>query len=123
VLTKLRDSGIDALLTTTLLHKETETFYLPAQAIADPVGYYEKHFLDEQNMLSDMIDGPGTYKTVTHYFWESNFYRVHDQKLLYTAQVESYEAFTNQALAHAYCRAVIKNMIRQKVLADGYALF
>ena len=123
VLGKLKDSGIDAILITTLLHKETEAFYLPAQAITDPVGYYEKHFLDKQNMLSDMIDGPGTYKTVTHYFLETNFYRVHDRKLLYTAQAESYETFTNQALAHAYCRAVIKNMIRQKVLTDGYAVF
>ena len=120
---KLHDNNIDAVITIVLLNKKVEKQFVPLNNNLRNTGYYTNHFWNYYGSIKNRVFEPGYYVDNTEYFWESNFYRVHDQKLLYTAQAESYEAFTNQALAHVYCRAVIRNMIRKKVLTDGYALF
>ena len=53
----------------------------------------------------------------TKYFWESNLYDMSNQKLVYSVQTKSFDPATSESMAHEYGRMIVKNMVKQQVLA------
>lgn len=115
-LDKLRNSGIDAVLTIVLLDKQKEQHYIPGRLHYSPYGFYYDRFWGYRGVLYQRIYEPGYYVTDTRYFWESNLYRVFSQQLVYSVQTESFDAVSTQSQAHEYGKLIIKNMLANGIV-------
>jgi len=113
---KLKNSGVDAVLTIVLLDKEKERNYVPGHLLYSPYGYYYDRFWGYRTALYNRIYEPGYYITNTRYFWESNLYDMSTQKLIYSVQTQSFEQADSEIMGHEYGRVIVKNMVKQKVL-------
>ncbi|MGH2664691.1 hypothetical protein [Flavobacterium sp.] len=114
-LTKIRNNGVDAVITIVMLDKKSKKDYVPAYIHHSPYGYYHDRFWNYQAVLYNRIYESDYYVTNTKYFWESNFYRMVDQKLIYSVQTESFDPSNSERLGHEYGKLIIKDMVRQKV--------
>ncbi|RYZ24241.1 MAG: hypothetical protein EOO16_01505 [Chitinophagaceae bacterium] len=68
-------------------------------------------------VLYDRIESPGYYAESTRYFWESNFYDLEGNQLLYTVQTESFDPPSTERQAHEYGKKIVANLIVQGTLA------
>jgi hypothetical protein len=115
---KLKNSGIDAVLTVVLLDKEKEKRYHPGYAYYSPYGFYYNRFWGYRTTLYRRIYEPGYYVSNTKYFWESNFYDMNTQKLVYSVQTQSFDPASSESLAHEYGQLIVKDMVKNKVLGN-----
>lgn len=115
-ISKLKNSGIEAVVTIVLLSKEKERRYVPGHLNYSPYGYYYNRFWGYRTALYNRIYEPGYYVIDTKYFWESNLYDMNSQKLVYSVQTQSFDHANSNALGHEYGRLIVKNMVKQNVL-------
>lgn len=115
-LEKLKDKGIDAVITIVLLDKKKERKYVPGNIYASPYSLYFNSFWGYRGTLYGRIYEPGYYVTDTKYFWESNLYEMRTQKLVYSAQTQSFDPASSESMSHEYGQKIIKNMLKQNVL-------
>lgn len=113
---KIKNSGIDAVLTIVLLDKKKERKYVPGNMIYSPYGFYYNRFWGYRSALYNRIYQPGYYVTDTKYFWESNFYNMLTQELIYSAQTSSFDPASSDKLGHEYGQMITKDMVKQNVL-------
>jgi hypothetical protein len=119
VLAKLKRSGVDAVLTIVLLDKDKERKYVPGHFYYSPYGYYHNRFWGYYGVLNHRIYEPGYYVTSTKYFWESNFYEMGEQKLLYSAQTESFDPLSAESMGHEYGEMIVKDMLKKNILLES----
>jgi len=115
-LNKLKNSGIDAVITIVLLDKQKERKYVPGNVYYSPYSYYSNRFWGYRTTLYQRIYEPGYYVTDTKYFWESNFYDMSDQRLLYSAQTETFDPANSESMGHEYGLLIVKNLVTQNIL-------
>lgn len=115
-LEKIKDKGIDAVITIVLLDKKREKKYIPQNIYASPYNLYFNNFWGYRGTLYGRIYEPGYYVTDTRYFWESNLYDLRTQKLVYSVETESFDPANAESLGHEYGIMIIKNMLKQNVL-------
>ncbi|MFC0775099.1 hypothetical protein [Terrimonas alba] len=118
-LAKLNNSGVDAVVTIVLLDKEKEKRYVPGYINYSPYGYYYNRFWGYYGTMNRRIYEPGYYVTDTKYFWESNFYDMGTQKLLYSVQTQSFDPANSESLGHEYGQLIVKNMVKNGIVAKG----
>jgi hypothetical protein len=111
-LEKIKTSGADAVITIVLLDKVKERNYVP------PRTFYPGRFWDYYGLRYERINEPGYYVTDTKYFWESNFYDMHREKLLYSVQTRSFSPKNTDALGHEYGLMIVKKMLKEKILTE-----
>lgn len=121
-LDKLKNSGVDAVITIVLLDKKKERKYVPANIYYSPYGYYSNRFWGYRTTLNHRIYEPGYYVTDTKYFWESNFYDMSTQKLVYSVQTQSFDPANSESMGHEYGLMIVKNMVKQNVLKQQTAI-
>ena len=115
-LDKLKETGIDNVLTIVLLDKNKEESYNPGRVNIRPVGYYRTWFGYYRTVYS-RIYTPGYYTSNTRLYWESNLYDLKENKLLYSAQSESFEPSSVSQLASDYSGKIIRDMAKQGLVA------
>ncbi len=115
---KIKTSGADAVITIVLLDKEKERRYVPPQPV---VPMYRRYFWDYYGYRYGRIYEPGYYITSTRYFWESNFYDMSNQSLLYSVQTKSFSPASTEAMSHEYGMVIVKSMVKQKILEQQRA--
>lgn len=116
--TKLKNSGIDAVITIVLLDKEKERKYIAGNMYYSPYGYYYNRLWRYRATLYHRIYEPGYYVTNTRYFWESNLYDMSTQKLVFSVQTQSFDPASTEILGHEYGQMIVKNMVKQNVLQN-----
>ena len=121
-ISKLNNSGFDAVITIVLLDKSRERFYTPNNVFYSPYSMYQYNFGGYYTTMYGRIYSPGYYSIDTKYFWESNFYDVQSKDLLYSAQTESFDPSSAESLGHEYGKMIVKNMVKNKVLVQGASL-
>lgn len=116
ILDEFKNSGVDAVITITLLKKENEEMYIPATVVstAPPLGQVEKYY----SSVYDRIFLPAYYMTTTNYFWESNLFEVAGDKLAYSVRTKSFDPSSTERLAHENGLMIISDMIRKKVIIE-----
>jgi hypothetical protein len=119
---KLKNSGVDAVLTIVLLDKQKERKYVAGNMYYSPYGYYYNSFWGYHTALCHRIYQPGYYVTNTQYFWESNFYDMATQKLLYSVQTKSFAPDNAESMGHEYGQMIVKNMVKQNILQPQMAV-
>ena len=117
VLDKLKNSGVDGVMTIVLLDKSRERYYVPGQIMYTPYRVYHGRFYGYYSTLYDRIYSPGYYEYSTRYFWESNLFDLSGKKLLYTAQTESFDPENASSMGHEYSLVILKDMIRKQLLS------
>jgi hypothetical protein len=113
---KLARDNVDAVLTIVLLDKEKERYYVPRTVIYSPYVMYHNRMWGYYYSLYNRIDDPYYYNVTTKYFWESNFYDLAQNKLLFSVQTQSFEPSSTGDLAHEYGQKIIQNMTKNSVL-------
>lgn len=113
---KLKNSGIDAVVTIVMLDKKKEQKYIPGNMYYSPYGIYYNRFWGYSTTLYRRIYEPGYYVTETRYFWESNLYDMSTQKLVYSVQTESFDPVNSESMAHEYGKMMMNDMMEQQVL-------
>jgi hypothetical protein len=116
-LDKLKNSGVDAVLTIVLLDKSRERSYVPGHIFYSPYGYYYNRFWGYRTTLYHRIYEPGYYVTDTKYFWESNLYDMGTQKLIYSVQTQSFDPSNTETLGHEYGQLIVNRMQQEGVLS------
>lgn len=119
---KLKNSGVNAVITIVLLDKQKERRYVPGNIYYSPYASYHNYFWGYRTVIYSRINDPGYYVTNTRYFWESNFYDMENQKLIYSVQTQSFDPANAESLAHRYGQSIVSNMVSQNILAPAEAL-
>lgn len=117
-LDKLTGSGVDAVLTVVLLDKARERYYVPENVYYSPYFIYHDSFWGYSRTMYGRVYAPGYYAVSTKYFWESNFYSLDEKQLLYSAQSQSFDPASAQALGHEYGQMIAKDMVKKNVLVN-----
>jgi len=115
-ISKLRNSGIDAVITIVLLDKKKESRYIPGNVYYSPYRYYQNRFWGYRTTLYQRVYEQGYYITDTKYFWESNLYDMSTQTLVYSVQTESFDPANTQTMGHEYGKIIIDDMIKKEVV-------
>lgn len=113
---KLKNSGVDAILTIVLLDKQRERYYVPGKMYYSPYGYYYNRFWGYRGVLYQRIYEPDYYVTDTKYFWESNMYVTKTQELMYSVQTESFDPVSTESQAHEYGKMIVKDLLKNKIV-------
>ncbi|HVW15509.1 MAG TPA: hypothetical protein VHB54_16875 [Mucilaginibacter sp.] len=114
---KLKNSGVDAVITIVLLDKEKEKSYVPGHIYYySPYSYYYRHFWGYHTAIYRRIYEPGYYVTNTRYFWESNVYEMDTQKLLFSVQTQSFNPSDSESLGHEYGQLIVKSITEHGLL-------
>ena len=116
---KIKNTGVDAVITIVLLDKKKERKYIPGNIYYSPYSYYYNHFWGYRSTLYNRIHEPGYYVTDTKYFWESNLYDMETQKLIYSVQTQSFEPSSSEIMGHEYGQMIVKNMINHTILNNN----
>ena len=117
-LQKLKNSGVDAIITIVLLDKERERKYVPGNIYYSPYGYYYNRFWGYRTAIYRRIYEPGYYVTDTKYFWESNLYDMRNmsQTLVFSVQSQSFDPASSERLGHQYGKLIVGDMVKKNVL-------
>jgi hypothetical protein len=107
-ISKLKNSGFDAVVTIVLLKKERERKYVPPT--------YSNRIWSYRYEIYNRIYEQGYYITSTKYYWESNFYDMNTQKLLYSVQTQSFDPNDAESLGHEYGKMIVKKMVDEDIL-------
>ncbi|MBS1524186.1 MAG: hypothetical protein JST19_00970 [Bacteroidetes bacterium] len=114
---KLKNSGVDAVITIVLLDKEKEKSYVPGHIYYySPYSYYYRHFWGYHTAIYRRIYEPGYYVMNTRYFWESNVYEMDTQKLLFSVQTQSFNPSDSESLGHEYGQLIVKSITEHGLL-------
>ncbi len=114
---KLKGLGVDAVVTIVLLDKKKETSYVPARMIYRPLNNRQGNFWPYYRGVSERIYVEGYYAEDTQYYWESNLYDLGKNKLVYSAQSQSFDPASIEKLGHIYGSLVVKNMLKHHVIS------
>jgi hypothetical protein len=115
-ISKLRNDGVDAVITIVLLDKSKERYYVPGRVYYTPYTIYYRRWWGYYSTIYSRIYEPGYYREDTRYFWESNFYDMGNRELLYSVQTESFDPASTASLAHEYGQLIVNDMVKNKVL-------
>jgi hypothetical protein len=115
-ISKLKNSGVDAVITIVLLDKVRERNYVPNRINNSPYGDYQNRFWTYRGSLYNRIYQPGYYVIDTKYFWESNLYEMNSQKLIYSVQTQSFDPANSEIMGHEYGKMIVKRMLRDFAL-------
>jgi hypothetical protein len=117
---KLKNSGVDAVITVVLLNKTKEKYYVPGNITYSPYAIYHNQFWGYYRTMSGRIYTEGYYVPVidTKYFWETNFYDLTADQLLYSAQSQSFAPASAETLGHEYGQLIVKDMVKNNLLKD-----
>jgi hypothetical protein len=117
---KLKNTGVDAVITIVLLDKRKERKYVPGSVYYSPYGFYYSRFWGYRSALYNRIYEPGYYVVDTKDFWESNLYDMPTQKLVYSVQTQSFDPGSSESLGHGYGQLIVKDMVKNHILTDNH---
>ncbi|MFM9911678.1 MAG: hypothetical protein ACKVOW_20320 [Chitinophagaceae bacterium] len=116
---KLKNSGVDAIVTIVLLDKKKERKYIPGNIYYSPYDSYYSRFWGYRTALFRRIYEPGYYVTDTKYFWESNFYDMSTQQLIYSVQTQTFDPANAEVMGHQYGQIIVKDMLKNNILQSA----
>ena len=115
---KLRNAGVDAVLTTVLLDKTKERYYVPGRINYSPYYVYHRRFWGYYTTMYTRVYTKGYYLVDTKYFWESNFYDLEKDQLIYSAQSQSFDPSTIESMGHEYGQMIVNDLVKNNILTN-----
>jgi len=117
---KMKSIGSDAVLTVSLLRKETESRYTPGSIAYDPYsfGYYRQFWGYYSYWYPDVYE-PGYYTTEQTYYMETNLYDAVTEDLVWSAQSETYNPADLSTFAVEFANTIISQLKADHVIATS----
>ena len=117
VLQKIRQTKCDGILTVALVNKETETRYVPGSGVYPyGVGYYGT-FGAYYGYGYGSFYSPGYYTNDKIYYLETNLYDADTEKLVWSAQSQTYNPSSLDSFLEGYEKAITQQVIKDNLMA------
>jgi hypothetical protein len=120
IMNKVKEKDIQAILTISLLKKETETHYVPGEYAYDPYrfGYY-RDFWGYYSRWHSYGYVPGYYEENTVYYIESNLYDSETEKLVWSAQSKTYDLLDTPGFSKEYAISIVRQLKKEGLIPEG----
>lgn len=118
ILSKIRGTNADGILTIALLRQETESHYHPG-TYWDPglrFGYYNSFWNYYSNWYPSVYD-PGYYDQTKVYYIETNLYNAKTEELIWAAQSKTYDPVNIDSFLKGYIAAIRAQMIKDGLIS------
>ncbi len=120
LLSKIKETGVDAILTVSIINKDSETRYVPGTRRYYPspaFGWYGNFYM-YYNYWYPSFSDPGYYVTDKTYFLETNLYDEKTEKLIWSAQSETMNPSSVDSFVQRYPEILIKQMVKDGILSQ-----
>lgn len=122
LLAKIEGTQVDAILTVALIDQETENRYVPGGAYYayqpwPRFGYYGT-FWGYYSTWYPQLYAPGYYEEARTYFIETNLYNADNEKLIWSAQSETYDPRGLQSFSEDFSQKVVARMQQDGILGN-----
>jgi len=118
---QLSNRGIDGVIMISMLDQAKQENYVQGSVRYEPYAVRYNRFYGTYQTYYNRVVTPGYYETKTNYFFETNLYDVKKNKLLFSAQAQSFDPFSAEQIANEVAKAVVKDMQKHNVLAGSLA--
>nr|WP_162988877.1 DUF4136 domain-containing protein [Pedobacter schmidteae] len=120
LLSQIRNSGANLILTISMINKNSETRYVPGIRGYAPFPYYRWYggFYSYYNYWGPMFYEPGYYVTDKTYFMETNLYDIDNNKLLWSAQSETVNPGSIDNFVQTYPKVLIDQLVKDGLLSN-----
>ncbi len=120
LIAQIRQTGVDAILTVSLIDKESETRYVRGSTRYAPMPIYNWYggFYSYINYWHPIMYDPGYYVTDKTYFLETNLYNAETGRLIWSAQSETVNPTSIDAFAAEYPEVLLERMVEDGLLAS-----
>lgn len=112
-LAKMKETGADGVIVTSLLDVEKEKRYVPGNWYPPP--YYGR-FWGYYSFWYGRAYDQGYYENTKNYYLETNLYQLSSGNLLYSIQSQTMNPGSAEALAKAFSKRVVKDMKKKQVI-------
>lgn len=121
LLSQIRKTGVDAILTVSLIDTKSETRYVPGSSRYAPFPAYNWYggFYSYLNYWHPIMYEPGYYVTDKTYFLETNLYSTETDRLIWSAQSETVNPSSLDAFVDEYPNVLLERMIHDGLLASN----
>jgi hypothetical protein len=118
LLASINKTGVDAILTVSLINKESETRYVRGSTPYSPFTAYRWYggFYNYYNYWRPYFYDPGYYVTDKTYFLETNVYDAKTEKLLWSAQSETVNPASIDKFVKEYPKVLVRQMVKDGLL-------
>lgn len=118
LLNKIKGDGHDAILTVALVNTETETRYVRGSTTYTPMTRFAWYgtFRGYYTYWAPTFYDPGYYREDKVYFLETNLYDANTEKLLWSAQSESYSPSSLQSFSEKFAEITVTQLQKDKVI-------
>ncbi len=119
MLNTIRDEGTDAILTVSIIDKNTETRFVPGTTPAySPLAYngYYGTFWDYYNYWYPQVGTPGYYTQDKVYFMETNLYDAETEELVWSAQSRTYNPEDLQNFSDDFAEEIIDQLEDENII-------
>lgn len=123
ILSKIRSTNADGILTIALLRKENETRYIRGGAYWNPglrYGYYN-NFWSYYNNWYPYVYSPGYYDVHKVYYLETNLYDAKTELLIWAAQSKTYDPVDINSFLKGYIKSIYEQMVKDGLLNESTA--
>jgi hypothetical protein len=121
VMQELDKSKVDGVITVSLQDTDQSERYVPGSVRYEPYAIRYNRFYGYYQTFYNRVYTPGFTETRTNYFFETNLYDVNSNKLLYSAQSQSFDPSSAEQIAHEVAKAVVKDMEKNNILGLAVA--
>lgn len=118
LLNKVQSNGVEGILTISLNKKETESRYVPGYYGYEPMARFSYYgdFWGYYNFWYPYYYNPGYYAQDEIYYWETNFYDVQTEALLWSAQSETYNPESLTSFSKEFAEIIVKELKQNMIL-------
>ena len=118
LLGKIREDNYDAILTISLLDKDSETRYVQGSYGYSPVTKYRWYgdFWGYYTYWYPYVYEPGYYTQEEVYFFETNLYDAETEKLIWSAQSESYNPTDIELFSEDFAEVILDELEDEKLI-------
>jgi len=118
VLSEIKATGAEAVLTVALLDQTSETRYVPGTTTYSPMGYggYYGRFYGYYSYYNPVMYDPGYYTTDKNFYLEINLYDINTEELVWSAQSETTNPSSIETFSAAFSEIVVAQMLKDGVI-------
>jgi hypothetical protein len=118
VLSTIRKTNADGIMTIALLKKENESRFVQTGGAWNPgmrYGYYNR-FWNYYSNYYPMVYAPGYYDNQQVYYIETNLYDARTEDLIWAAQSKTYDPTSIQSFLKGYVKSIHDQMVKDGLI-------
>ncbi len=118
IINSIRGDGVDAILTVSLIDKDTETRFVPGSEPYSPYPYYSFYgnFWGYYDYWYPRFYDSGYYTEDKIYYIETNLYDAKSEELIWSAQSETYNPVDIVTFSSEFAHEIVREMKNEGII-------